>query len=188
MVTSMGREEVTREPLTQSSGSRGVFRDRTTSVPDEASLGSPHSHDYYHQQQQHQMMSVPSSGLVTDHIVQRRGRGKSWKDILRLRRKRAKLAAPPLNIEKSEEDSDVYKPKPSGYCIRVVVSEINPQAYYKTLEINHHTTAFEVIVKLIKKYALKDEDRDPNEFYLTEVSMCLWSKYVSLKQVCVSEG
>lgn len=68
------------------------------------------------------------------------------------------------------QDADVYKPKPSGYCIRVVVTEINPQAYYKTLEINHHTTAFEVIVKLIRKYALKDEDRDPNDFYLTEVS------------------
>lgn len=67
-------------------------------------------------------------------------------------------------------DSNVNKLKPSGRCIRVVVTEINPQAYYKTLEISHHTTVFEVVVKLIRKYALNDDDRDPNEFYLTEVS------------------
>ncbi len=63
----------------------------------------------------------------------------------------------------------MYYPRIGGYCIRVVVTEINPQAYYKTLEVTDRTTAFEVIVKLIQKYAVKEEDRDPNEFYLMEV-------------------
>jgi len=63
----------------------------------------------------------------------------------------------------------VYRPRIGGYCIRVVVTEISPQAYYKTLEVTDRTTAFEVIVSLIQKYAVKEVDRDPNDFYLMEV-------------------
>ena len=74
-------------------------------------------------------------------------------------------------------ESDVYRPRIGGYCIRVVVTEINPQAYYKTLEVTNRTTSFEVILKLIQKYALKDEDRDPNEFYLMEVRGAMRDTY-----------
>lgn len=58
---------------------------------------------------------------------------------------------------------------PSSEYIRVIVTELCPRAYYKTLHITHYTTTFEVIVKLVQKYAITEEDKDPDTFYLTEV-------------------
>ena len=69
-----------------------------------------------------------------------------------------------------EGESETSSPqKPSA---KVIVTEICPEAYYKTVEITPHMTAFEVIVKLIQKYAKSEEDSDPDLFYLTEASTC----------------
>lgn len=59
--------------------------------------------------------------------------------------------------------------KPIGDFARVIITEIRPEANYKTLKITHFTTAFEVIVKCIQKYAMDEDDKDPDSFYLTEV-------------------
>lgn len=57
----------------------------------------------------------------------------------------------------------------------MIITELRPEAYYKTLEITPHMTAFEVIVKLIQKYGKTEEDSDPDQFYLTEVRLS-WGK------------
>lgn len=57
---------------------------------------------------------------------------------------------------------------PIGELARVIITELCPEAYYKTLQITPYTTAYEVIVKIMQKYA-KEEDNDPDSFYLTEV-------------------
>lgn len=93
MANTMSREEVRQEPITDlSTHSRVLFPERKM-TSDELSLGLPHSHPH---PEQYQMLNVPSSRSV-DHRM-RRG-GKSWKDILRLKRRRAKLAAPPTSVE-----------------------------------------------------------------------------------------
>ena len=57
--------------------------------------------------------------------------------------------------------------------IRVVATELHPRIQYKTLPITEHTTAYEVVVKLVTKFASNEEDRDrPDLFYLNEVSRC----------------
>ena len=57
--------------------------------------------------------------------------------------------------------------------IRVVATELHPRIQYKTLPITEYTTAFEVVVKLVTKFATNEEDKDrPDLFYLNEV--CAW--------------
>jgi hypothetical protein len=63
--------------------------------------------------------------------------------------------------------------KPVGDFAKVIITEIRPEANYKTLKITRFTTAFEVIVKCIQKYAMKEADEDPNLFYLTEVRILI---------------
>lgn len=55
--------------------------------------------------------------------------------------------------------------------IRVVATELHPRIQYKTLPITEYTTAYEVVVKLVTKFATSEEDRDrPDLFYLNEVN------------------
>lgn len=54
--------------------------------------------------------------------------------------------------------------------IRVVATELHPRIQYKTLPITEYTTAYEVVVKLVTKFATKEEDKDPDLFYLNEAS------------------
>ncbi len=56
-----------------------------------------------------------------------------------------------------------------GEFVRVVSTVLNSKIYYKTLPITKFTTVFEVVVKLVGKYADSD-DQNPSDFYLTEVS------------------
>ena len=56
-----------------------------------------------------------------------------------------------------------------GDNVQVIVTDLCPEIYYKTLPITRYTTTFEVIVKLVQKFATKEADKDPNSFYLTEV-------------------
>ncbi len=56
-----------------------------------------------------------------------------------------------------------------GEFVRVVSTVLNPKIFYKTLPITKYTTVFEVVVKLVGKYA-NLYDQNPSDFYLTEVS------------------
>ena len=83
-----------------------------------------------------------------------------------------------LQYSGGEEGDGESPSKPSA---RVIITELRPESYYKTLEITPRTTAFEVIVKLIQKYAISEADEDPDLFYLTEVRtymlyacVCTW--------------
>ena len=53
--------------------------------------------------------------------------------------------------------------------IRVVTTELNPRIQYKTLPITEYTTAYEIVVKIVRKFAAEEEDKDPHDYYLTEV-------------------
>ena len=55
--------------------------------------------------------------------------------------------------------------------IRIVATELHPQLQYKTLPITAYTSAYEVVVKIVTKFAIKDEDKDPDLFYLAEVQL-----------------
>ena len=72
------------------------------------------------------------------------------------------------------DDAEVRPMTPIGEFAKVIITELNPEVYYKTLQITPYTTAFEVIVKIIQKFA-KEEDRDPDMFYLTEVRIIAWA-------------
>ena len=58
-----------------------------------------------------------------------------------------------------------------GDYVRVVVTEINSRIQYKTLPITEYTTAYEVVVKIVTKFAVESEDKDPDCFYITEVNI-----------------
>lgn len=66
-----------------------------------------------------------------------------------------------------QQECEVFEKKSES--VRVVATVLSPQIYYKTLPITRYTTVFEVVVKLVGKYA-KDEEQNPNNYYLTEVS------------------
>ena len=63
-----------------------------------------------------------------------------------------------------------YIDERKGEFVRVVSTVLNRQIYYKTLPITKYTTVFEVVVKLVGKYA-KSDDQNPSDFYLTEVTI-----------------
>ena len=77
-----------------------------------------------------------------------------------------------------------------GEFVRVMVSVLHPQIIYKTLHITKHSTVFEVVVKLVSKYAFSQEDKDnPDAFYMTEVYQILPSFTITsilcLDSLCV---
>ena len=54
--------------------------------------------------------------------------------------------------------------------VRVVATVLQPQLYYKSVPVTMTTTVNNIIVKLVSRYAVVAEDKDPNSFYLMEVS------------------
>ena len=54
--------------------------------------------------------------------------------------------------------------------MRVVATVLQPQLYYKSVPVTMTTTVNDIIVKLVSRYAVVAEDKDPNSFYLMEVS------------------
>lgn len=63
----------------------------------------------------------------------------------------------------------------------MVATELHPRIQYKTLPITECMTAYEVVVKLVTKFAMKEEDKDPDLFYLNEVNSCSDVKVLMLK-------
>lgn len=53
--------------------------------------------------------------------------------------------------------------------IKVVASILQPHLYNKTLRVTMGTTVNDVITKLVTKYAIATEDKNPGSFYLMEV-------------------
>ena len=64
--------------------------------------------------------------------------------------------------------------------MRVVATVLQPQLYYKSVPVTMTTTVNDIIVKLVSRYAVVAEDKDPNSFYLMEVS-CV---YIRLSRIC----
>ena len=54
--------------------------------------------------------------------------------------------------------------------VRVVATVLQPHLYYKSIPVTMAMTVNDIIVRLVSKYAVVAEDKDPNSFYLMEVS------------------
>jgi len=68
----------------------------------------------------------------------------------------------------NDTPTDPLKDQNSDH-IRVLGTVLHPQVHYESLPITPSTTAREVIVALVDKYAAFTDDKSPDTFYLTEV-------------------
>ena len=73
----------------------------------------------------------------------------------------------------NDTPTDLLKDQNNDH-IRVLGTVLHPQVHYESLPITPNTTAREVIVALVDKYATSTEDKSPDAFYLTEVRGVPW--------------
>jgi len=57
----------------------------------------------------------------------------------------------------------------------VYASDLHPDILYKTITVTPKTTALEALQWLLNKYAVDEDDKDTNKFYLAEVSVWLFT-------------
>ena len=83
--------------------------------------------------------------------------------------KRRSVSTPAIDKEVESRCRDTNEG--AGSRVKVVVSVLQPGLYYKSVPVTTGTTVNDVIVELVSKYAVLEEDMDPTAFYLMEVCM-----------------
>ena len=143
-------------------------------------LTHTHTHTHTHTLLlQHRSHSLVENKSPSSQAREEGGGSKSFIKYLRHKsRKQRTTSSPNLSKEAMQSHSGISRPSNQSHSgisrpsIRVVVSVLQPQLYYKTLPVAKTTTVNDVIDKLVRAFAVSAEDKNLEGFYLMEVGDC----------------
>lgn len=111
------------------------------------------------------------AGPRANHNQQKDERGRSlFKFLMSKPWKQRSVSTPTIDRGNVQAIESCSHGNSEGSNIKVVASVLQPQLYYKSVPVTMETTVNDVIVTLVTKYAVIEEDKDPDTFYLMEVS------------------